>query len=191
MEATYQNVPIADFPGYFIDTKGVVRSERAPGPSPSKPVLPKKKRLKGHLHHTGYLFVNLYKDKKRHYRLIHRLVLEAFVGPCPKEGMETRHLNGVRTDNISENLKWGTHQENMTDKVLHGTSGKGKGRGKGIRNVKIQGEKHGRAKITDQKAMIIYKLKGTETYQFIADRFGVSVGTVYDIWSNRRWKHIH
>lgn len=45
-------------------------------------------------------------------RLVHQLVLEAFVGPCP-EGCEVLHLNGVPNDNRLENLKYGTRSENL------------------------------------------------------------------------------
>ena len=51
---------------------------------------------------------------------VHRLVLEAFVGPCPP-GEEARHLNGIRHDNRLANLAWGTRIENNFDRVLHGT----------------------------------------------------------------------
>lgn len=53
-------------------------------------------------------------------RYVHRLVLEAFVGPCPP-GMECRHLNGDSGDNHLRNLQWGTPSENQFDKVRHGT----------------------------------------------------------------------
>ena len=51
---------------------------------------------------------------------IHRLVLEAFVGPCP-EGKECNHKNHERDDNELTNLEWVTRSENnkhrrMTDK---------------------------------------------------------------------------
>jgi hypothetical protein len=55
------------------------------------------------------------------YRFVHRLVLEAFVGPCP-EGMECRHLDGDPANNRLENLRWGTHRENAADQVRHGTA---------------------------------------------------------------------
>lgn len=58
-------------------------------------------------------------DKIKQFR-VHRLVLEAFVGPCPTE-MEARHLNGDRMDNRLENLRWGTKSENAYDKIRHGT----------------------------------------------------------------------
>lgn len=68
----------------------------------------------------GYRIVNL-KYKGRYAKvLIHRLVLEAFVGPCP-ESMECRHLNGNRDDNCLGDLCWGTKSENLDDQFRHGT----------------------------------------------------------------------
>ena len=45
---------------------------------------------------------------------VHQLVMLAFHG-YPPAGMETMHLNGIPTDNRPENLRYGTHSENMTD----------------------------------------------------------------------------
>lgn len=49
-----------------------------------------------------------------------RIVLEAFVGPCPI-GMECCHNNGDSLDNSIDNLRWDTHKSNELDKNLHGT----------------------------------------------------------------------
>jgi hypothetical protein len=46
---------------------------------------------------------------------VHRLVLEAFVGPCPR-GLECRHRNDVGADNRLTNLVWGTRRENLLDR---------------------------------------------------------------------------
>ena len=60
-----------------------------------------------------YLMVILHNDSgdERGF-LVHRLVLEAFVGPCP-EGKECNHKNGVKSDNTLKNLEWVTHGDNM------------------------------------------------------------------------------
>lgn len=68
---------------------------------------------------AGYEFVVLSKAAKLKPRNIHRIVLEAFVGPCP-HGYETRHKDGVRTNNVLSNLCWGTSSENNFDIRRHG-----------------------------------------------------------------------
>ncbi len=59
-------------------------------------------------------------DCVRQKRRVARLVLMAFVGPCPK-GMEALHGNGVRVDSRLTNLRWGTRSENQWDQIRHGT----------------------------------------------------------------------
>ena len=49
---------------------------------------------------------------------VHRLVLEAFVGPCPS-GLECLHADGDPTNNRIENLRWGTRLENRADIRKH------------------------------------------------------------------------
>lgn len=57
---------------------------------------------------------------RRRTRQVHRLVAEAFLGPVP-EGMEVCHNNGDMLDNRAVNLRYGTHSENLRDRVKHGT----------------------------------------------------------------------
>ena len=52
-------------------------------------------------------------------RTVHRLVLEAFVGPCPP-GMEACHNNDIPSDNRLENLRWDTKSRNAFDAVGNG-----------------------------------------------------------------------
>lgn len=58
---------------------------------------------------SGHVSVALGKGNSR---LVHQLVLEAFVGPCP-HGCETLHGNHKPWDNRLENLRWGTRSENL------------------------------------------------------------------------------
>lgn len=61
----------------------------------------------------GYLLFKLAKNGNSSTQKIHRIVLTAFVGPCPP-GMECLHLDGNSSNNNLSNLKWGTHTENMS-----------------------------------------------------------------------------
>lgn len=62
---------------------------------------------------NGYLQVNL---GARVVKAVHRLVLEAFVGPCP-DGYECDHINGVRDDNRLANLHWVSRSENQRNPI--------------------------------------------------------------------------
>lgn len=109
----WREIPI--FPDYLASSDGQVKRKTIVQGSHGRPLNPIKCSKYGHV------YVNLYKDKKRHPKLVHRLVLEAFVGPCP-EGKEGAHINGIPGDNRLSNLKWATHKENETHKIEHGTS---------------------------------------------------------------------
>ena len=90
---------------------------------------------------------------------IHRLVLEAFVGPCPV-GMECRHLDSDKSNNRADNLTWGTPKQNMQDRV------------------KVEGHLGGawKIKLTDEQVCDI--LKDGRTYSEIARYYGVSVNGI-------------
>ena len=118
-EESYKEID--GLPGYLVGNQGSVLSVRRAVPVTSGGTrtiggLPLKQFADG----AGYLRVNLSKGGKQRQHLVHRLVLTAFVGPCP-DGMETRHLNGDPSDNRIENLVWGTAKENAADRISHGT----------------------------------------------------------------------
>lgn len=56
--------------------------------------------------------------------LVHRLVLLAFVGPCP-DGMEGCHDDNDPRNNCVSNLRWDTMERNQQDRVKHGTHNRG------------------------------------------------------------------
>lgn len=70
-----------------------------------------KKELKPSPVTTGYLTVELWKDKRRHRIGIHRLVAMCFCDN-PEGKPFVNHLGETRTNNRADNLEWVTHVEN-------------------------------------------------------------------------------
>ena len=74
------------------------------------------RRLKATPQYRGHQAIWLGRGRQR---FVHRLVLEAFVGPCP-DGMECRHLDDDPGNNRLGNLCWGTPAENTDDRFRNG-----------------------------------------------------------------------
>lgn len=70
-------------------------------------------------HPSGHKMVGLSKHGSVFTAKVHRLVLEAFVGPCPV-GMETCHWDDNPANNRLENLRWDTSKANKLDMVRNG-----------------------------------------------------------------------
>jgi len=104
---TWRVVP--GYPDYEVSSEGRVVSRRR-GTT---------RLLKGCLSAGGYRSVWLCNDEGRKQVGIHRVVLLAFVGPCPPE-MEGRHLDDDSKNNLLRNLAYGTHGDNMKDQVANG-----------------------------------------------------------------------
>lgn len=77
--------------------------------------------LKASPNGRGYPAIALVKDQRQVTKMVHGLVMAAFVGPLPP-GQEVRHLDGDSTNNHLSNLAYGTHRENVRDAVRHGTN---------------------------------------------------------------------
>jgi hypothetical protein len=73
----------------------------------------------------GYMQVRMVVDGVRKHFVVHKLVATKFHGERPSPAHEICHINGDRTDNRAINLRWGTRQENMIDRDLHGRTSKG------------------------------------------------------------------
>lgn len=68
---------------------------------------------------TGHLLVELTRGGRAVGRFVHRLMLEAFVGPCP-DGHIACHRDGDPGNNVLTNLYWATYTQNRLDTVRHG-----------------------------------------------------------------------
>ena len=137
--------------------------------------------LKPGIDHKGYFYVGLWLHSKARTFRIHRLVLDAYVGPRPKN-KQCRHLNGDKTDNRLSNLKWGTGKRNCEDRRRHG-------RTKGAH----KGEKHHFAKLTNKQVRKLRRLHKTGQYlqKELAIIFGLSGGSVSEIVRYRKYKNVN
>ena len=135
--------------------------------------------LKGGRSPKGYLSVGLYKDKSLKGFRVSRLVLAAFVGPCPT-GMEAAHNNGDERDDRLDNLRWDTHLNNCADKKLHGTN-----------KAPSFGEGNHASKLTDESVALIRKLALSGVQQKdLARQFGVNRSTMSFAVRGKTWKHV-
>lgn len=110
----------------------------------------------------------------------HRLSWTLHFGEIPG-GLEVCH-NCPGGDNPScvnpKHLFLGTHDQNMKDCKAKG------------RIVSRGGESQGSAKLTDEKVLEIWSLKGTMLQKDIAIKFGVRDTTISLIYARKAWKHV-
>lgn len=92
---------IRNFPGYYVDRGGVIYSRKGEG----------LRKLKQYPKTHGYLYVTLFRNGKRYYLRVHRLVAEAFI-PNPNNLPEVNHKDEDKTNNLANNLEWCTSHDN-------------------------------------------------------------------------------
>lgn len=125
-----------------------------------------------------YVSIGLCKNGVQYRRKLHRLILAAFVGPCP-DGMEGCHNDGNPSNNRLDNLRWDTHQNNMMDSWNNGRES-------------LKGSRNGKAKMTEDTVREIKSLLklGKFTQKEIAIRFFVSQPTINNIARGKNWTHV-
>lgn len=152
---------------YEVSDKGRIRREdnkRLRRPAPNSRGYPQIMLCKGHKTST-----------------VHKLVLEAFVGPRPK-GKEANHKDGNKLNNCLENLEWVSRSENM----LHAFS-------LNLYPPRITlGSRNPCAKLDEEDVLKIRELyHHKELSQYaLARLFNVSQSSIYLIVNRKRWRHV-
>lgn len=118
----------------------------------------------------GHMVVHISVDNKKQNVFVHKMVLLAFVGPCP-EGMECCHKNGNASDNRIENLRWDTHYENNQDRKRHGRY--------------ATGENHPMAKLTLEQVKTIRS--SDKPIKELCKEFGVGLSNLHRIKNKESW----
>jgi hypothetical protein len=125
---------------------------------------------------AGRPCVHLCLSGRRSTRRTCRLILLAFVGPCPP-GYETCHRNGDPADNRAENLYWGTHADNMADRNRHGNY--------------TRGSQHFGSKLTEDEVRLMRRLRRDGwSLGALARHFAIAKSTTAGIINGKFWRHV-
>lgn len=156
--------PILSLPGYQASSLGRVKGPRC--------------IRKPQLRPDGYYHITLVNPKtgKRSNFQVHRLVCEAFHGSQPFPNAMALHKDHVKTNCMQDNLYWGSHQNNMDDRV------------KANRSNRPIGEKNPRAKLNwNLVNQLRQKFKEGIPSKALAVEFGIDYTTCNKIVRNKLW----
>jgi hypothetical protein len=130
--------------------------------------------MKHWINHVGGVpMVTLNANTRKLSIAVHRLVLMAFVGPCP-DGMEACHYDGNPTNNHLSNLRWDTALANQEDKRRHGRMS--------------LGERNSFAKLTNEQVRLIkVRIRAGEKLRRIADDYSVTPEAIGLIKAGKNW----
>jgi hypothetical protein len=158
--------PVKDFEGlYEISNLGRVKTfVRCPG-----------KVLKPSNQKSGYLQVTLSKNKKAHFKWVHRLVAEVFLEPSTSKHF-VNHKDGNKKNNIPDNLEYCTPAENNAHA--------------GKLNLKPIGSNHTNSKLTHTQLKEVRSLlqQGILTHKQISKIFNTHRTTISKIARNESYK---
>ena len=112
---------------------------------------------------------------EKHY--VHRLVTEAFLGPCP-EGKEVNHKDGDKWNPCLSNLEYLTRGENQRHAYRTG-----------LKSAK--GQKAGSVKLTEVEVrQIRHRYANGESQRELAVNFGMTRPAIQQIVTGRSWPHV-
>lgn len=160
-------------PNYAFGRDGSVYSCLKPGGNGR---IGKWRRLTPPTNKHGYRVLSATVSGEIKHIKIHRLILEAFVGPAP-DGLIACHNDGDRLNNALSNLRWDTQSSNRRDAYRHGTA--------------PIGSQRKTSKLTeDQVRDIKVRLAAGESTRSVSADYGVSSAAIHHIKAGRAWRHV-
>ena len=158
---------LLDFPDYAVSNLGGVRRDtNGKGTHAGK-------LLKLAKDKDGYMTVALYKNKRQYRKRVHRLVMLAFSGPCPK-GYVVNHIKEIKDYNYRLNLEYVTHQGNQDHAVEKG--------------LRVKGQKQHLSKLTEKNVFEVVRLaKAGMRQRNIAKKFSVCQSSIQELLSGVSW----
>lgn len=130
----------------------------------------------------GYRQVDIHVNGKSHTTTVHKLVTAAFLGPRP-DGMQVDHIDGDKTNNRLENLRYVTAGDNIRHCYRLAREGRIPHNGFGEANAS--------SKLTiEQVRMVRHLLSIGMPATQIAKRYGVSDRAIGKIRNGQTWTHV-
>lgn len=162
-----------------IKLKGRVIIRRGNGSYYGRKITIKEKILKPRLENNGYYRLNLRKQDHRQAFSVHRLVCEAFNGPAPEGKTQVDHINGIRTDNRADNLRWTSPMENIHHSINAG-------------RINVVGSSNPAAKLTDKQVLEICDLLDNSLFyqEEIAQMYNTTQSVISAINVGSNWNHL-
>ena len=158
---------------YQVSTKGEVYSEI------SGKIL--KQFYRGSRPDNKYLVIQLWENNKQKTVSVHRLVAQAFI-PNPNNLPCVNHIDGDKTNNCVENLKWCTYSENNYH-AFH----------TGLKKIP-SGTQNKNSKLTYDEVVEIKKSLILGHPEFgtrpLAKKYGVDHKVIMDIYHNRKYQEV-
>lgn len=164
--------PIPGAIGYYADAEGYIWSEWFGGGKKNGPFADLW-RMRQRTSASGYYPCVRLTGTGRGQQSVHRLVLEAFHGPCPP-GCEASHLDDDGWNNRPGNLTWESHKENVG------------------RRAPMRGEGHPSSRLSEDDVRTIKALvaDGLCTQAECARLYGVQPPCISRICNGKRWGHV-
>ncbi len=118
---------------------------------------------------TGYGMM----ERNGQRQTAHRVVCAMAHGEPPSERLDARHKCGIRSCVNPRHLEWGTRQQNMQDKLRHGTA--------------PRGENNGHAKLTEANVRWIRDFGTRMPRKELVEMFGASRQAICHVLMRRTW----
>jgi len=163
---------ITEFPAYSVSNLGRIRRDvkslrKQPGIiKPIKRGRPNKE----------YCYVELYRDNKPFRKLVHRVVVECFIGPAASRLLQVNHKNGDRNDNNLNNLEWVSASENIQHSY------------RVLLRRRAYGERNGSSKLKEADVRAVRAmLDRMESNVDIARKLNISPSSISAIKTGKLW----
>lgn len=173
----WRPVPVVRFAHlYSVSSLGRVRSEERIDPNRRSTRVLKARVLVCPVDPAGYRRLVLIDDGERLGVAVHALVAGAFLGDRP-DGLTVDHINGVKTDNRVENLRYLSRGDNK--------------RAASALGLVCRGERHHSSKLSAADVLAIRQRRvAGETLRHIAKSYGISLRATAKIVRRLSWQHV-